>query len=255
LKIRTAQVEAFEQVRLPEFEDHMVEHMREFSPLHSKSLGEEGMRVLIRTGMERAKKHGFTQRNTVGFYLETNILLGIDFDTDPQYPWAGQILRAATTPDQTQRADRLHARLIEMLDVAGGPERQFAREALHRARKIPFQATPVGSSQFEQEAIRSMRSTHPEKADYVGEEAMRGLIPRAIEEARKHAVATDAGVCLFLGLMFAVGHGFTGDPKYPWVAGTLANGAITDPDKRVERLYSKTMTYLDKVLEHLEGQQ
>jgi hypothetical protein len=113
---------------------------------------------------------------------------------------------------------------------------------------------PVGSPRFEQEALRSMRQTHPEKADYVGDHALRGLIPRAIEETQKHGVATDTGVCLFLGLMFAVGHGFTGDPKYPWVAGTLTNSAITDPEKRVERLYSKTMTYLDHVLQHLEGQ-
>jgi hypothetical protein len=254
LKIRAAQLETFEQVRLPEFEDSMVEHMKEFSPLHSKSLGEEGMRTLIRAGLERAKKHGFTQRNTVRFYLETNILLGIDFDTDPQYPWAGQILRDATTPDQTKRADRLHERLIDLLDTAGGPNRQFAKLALHRARKIPFQATPVGSGRFEQEALLSMRQTHPEKADYVGEAALRGLIPRAIEETRKYAVATDAGVCLFLGLMFAVGHGFAGDPKYPWVANTLTNSAVTEVDKRVERLYSKTMTYLDHVLQHLEGQ-
>jgi hypothetical protein len=203
--------------------------------------------------MERAKKHGFTQRNTVGFYLETNILLGIDFDTDPQYPWAGEILRDPTTPDQVQRADRLHAWLIDLLDAAGGPDRKYAREALYRARQIPFQATSTNNPRFEEQAIRSMHQTHPEKAEYLGDTALRGLIPRAFEEARTYGVSTDAGVCMFLGLMFAVGHGFTRDPKYPWAANTLNNGAISDADKRVERLYSKTMTYLDHVLEHVEG--
>ncbi len=254
MKIRKEQVQVFEEVRMPDFEDYMVEHLKDFSPLHSKSLREDGIRALIRLGIERAKKHGFTRRGPVRFYIETAILLGIDFDTDPQYPWAGSILRDPSVPDQTERADRVHAWLMELLDAAGGPERQYAKQALHRARKIPFQAMPVSDPSFGDEAIRRMRGMHPEKVGYLGETVLRGLIPRAFEEAKKYSVSTDAGVCLFLGLMFAVGHGVAGDPKYPWVANTLTNPAITDPDTRVERLYSKTMTYLDHVLQHVEGQ-
>jgi hypothetical protein len=251
LRIRQAQLESFEQIRLPEFEDYMVEHMQGFSPLHSKSLGEDGMRILIRAGMERAKKHGFTRRATVGFYIETNILLGIDFDTDPQYLRAGEILRDPSLRDEVQRADRLHAWLMDLLNIAGGPERKYAREALEQAKKIPFAPIPMTSPTFERDLIRVMQANHPQKALFVGYASLCELIRRAIDEARRHSVATDAGVCLFAGLMFAVGHGFTQDPKYPWVANTLNNSAITDPTKRVERLYSKTMTYLDHVLEHL----
>ena len=254
MKIRKEQMEVFEEVRLPEFEDYMVEHLKDFSPLHSKSLGEEGIRILIRTGMERAKKHGFTHRGPVKFYIEAAILLGIDFDTDPQYPWPGKILRDPSVPDQMERADRVHAWLIVLLEAAGGPGRQYAKQALRRARTMPLEAVPVSSPGFEREALRRMAENHPEEAAYLGNTVLRGLIPRAIEETKRFSVSTDLGVCLFLGLMFAVGHGFTGDPKYPWVANTLKNPAFTDPAKRVEKLYSKTMTYLDHVLQHIEGQ-
>ena len=44
----------------------------------------------------------------------------------------------------------------------------------------------------------------------------------------------------------------TRDPHLPWIAGTLGNQAIADPNKRAERLYSKAMTYLDEVLNSLE---
>jgi hypothetical protein len=252
--IRKEQMQALEEARLPEFEDYMVVHLKDFSLLHSESLGEAGIRALLRVGMERAKKHGFTHRGPVKFYIETMILLGVDFDTDPQYPGPGEILRDPLMPDQTQRADRVHTWLMDLLDAAGGPNRQYARQALYRAKEIPFQAIPVSSSNFEDEVIRYMKENHPEKAAYLGETALRGLIPRAIEETKKYSVSTDAGVCLFIGLMFAVGHGFAGDPKYPWIGNTLTNPAIIDPDKRVERLYSKTMTYLDHVLQHIEGQ-
>jgi hypothetical protein len=96
--------------------------------------------------------------------------------------------------------------------------------------------------------IRRMHEVHPEKADYVGQLALRKLVSRAIEEARRLSVSTDAGVCLLLGLMFMVGHGCVNDPVYPWIASTLGNPAVEDPNKRVERLYSKAMTYLDHAL-------
>ncbi|HEV2764364.1 MAG TPA: hypothetical protein VGV38_15395 [Pyrinomonadaceae bacterium] len=250
--IRREQMRALEEVRMPEFEDFMVAHLREFSPLHSKSLGEAGIRALVNVGVGRARQHMFTHRATVKFYIETMILLGVDFDTDPQYPRAGEILRDASAPDQVERADRVHAWLIELLDAAGGPGRRYARQALQRAREIVFEPIPASDPDFEERVIGYMKQNHPEKAAYVGDENLKGLIPRAVEETRKYSVHTDAGVCLFLGLMFAVGHGFAVDPKYPWAHRTLTNPAIKDPDKRVERLHSKTMTYLDRVLQHLQ---
>ncbi len=49
----------------------------------------------------------------------------------------------------------------------------------------------------------------------------------------------------------AVGHGMARDPHVPWIAKTLNNAAIEDPNKRAERLHSKAMTYLDEILASL----
>jgi hypothetical protein len=253
LLIRKQQIEVFEEVRSPQFDDYMVAHLKDFTPLHSASLREAGIRKLISVGIEQARRYGFTWRGPVKFYIEAMILLGVDFDTDPQYPWPGKILRDVSIPDQTERADRVHAWLMELLDAAGGPDREYAKQALNRARKIPLEPIPVSDPRFEDQIIGRMKENHPEKVLYLGETVLRNLISHAIEETKNYFVSTDAGVCLFIGLMFAVGHGFAHDPKYPWIANTLTNPAITDPDKRVERLYSKTMTYLDHVLQHLEG--
>jgi hypothetical protein len=253
LIVRQEQIDYLDEARWPHFETYMVAHLRDFSPLHSKSLGEAGIRRLIQAGVQRALAHGFSHRASVKLYIETMILLGADFDTDPQYPGAKAALDEPM-PAEMDRADCLHAWLTDLLDKVGGPDRRFAKEALRRARDIPFQPIPVSSPNFMSEIIAQIKRTHPEKFGYVGEPAIRNLILRAQEEAQKYFVATDGGVCLFAGLMFAVGHGFVSDPKYPWILNTLSNAAITDPAKRVERLYSKTMTYLDQVLEHLRDQ-
>jgi hypothetical protein len=248
--IRKSQVETLDEARLPEFEDAMVVHLREFTPLHSQALGEPGIRGLIRTGMERAARHGFGRRGPVRFYIETTVLFGIDFDSDPQYPWFRPLLDDPARPDELDRADWVHEVVSAYLDEYAGPERELTKRSLGRARGIPFEAASRASPDFQDRLIARASELYPEKAHGVGRACLERLIARAAEEAAMWDAATDAGVCLFFGIMFSVGHGFTHDPKYPWAANTLSHPGYT-PEKRVERLYTKTMLYLDHVLEHL----
>jgi len=245
-------MEAFERVRLPGFEDYMVGHLEEFNPFLSNILGDGGIRTLIRAAMKRAADQGFTHRGPVKFFIETAILLGIEFDSDPQYAQARRILGDATRPDQTERADDLHAWLTELLIAVAGPHRKHARRALREIRRQGFDTIPLSRSDFADRAIGRLWEVYPEKVEAIGDGPLRGLIPRALEEAQGHGIATDAGVCLLLGLMFAFGHGFVRDPKYPWATAILSDRALADPHAKVERLYSGANDYLDQVLEHRE---
>jgi hypothetical protein len=75
-----------------------------------------------------------------------------------------------------------------------------------------------------------------------------GLVRRGRIEAELNGITSDAGTALIIGMMFTVGHGMTRDPRLPWIAGTLRNDPISDPEKRVARLHAKSMTYLDEIL-------
>jgi len=226
----------------------MVGHLKSFTPLHWESLGEPGMRRLIRAGIKGAAAQGFTRFGAVRFYLETVVLLGIGFDHDPQYAALAVALGGISGEDQMTRADRAWEWLLRYLDNVGGHNREHAYRALLKTYEQPPEPQPMSSPDFEARALQQMRDIHPQKVDFLGNEAVRGLIGRAKEEARRFDVETDFGVCLFLGLMFAVGDRFFVDPKYPWVSHTLTNTAITDRDRRISRLYSKTMTYLGYAL-------
>lgn len=249
MKIRPEQIQAYEETSSPESAAYFVNHLREFAPLHAAVLGETGLLRLVEVGKERARAHRFTRRNTVGFYLEAMILLGAHFDTDPQYPEISRLLSDRSVTDQTMRADRVHEWLMKFLEAAGGPNRQYAKQALVRARSL--RPIPLSGAGFRDDLVLVMKQVHPEKVTYLTEEVVGRLVPRAIEEAQRYRVLTELGVCLFAGMMFAVGHGFTEDPKYPWVAKTLTNPALTDPESRAQKLYSRTMTYLDHVIQHL----
>jgi hypothetical protein len=248
--IRPKQMQAFSDAAVAHFEDEMLNHLKGFAPKHCEIMGDDGVRQLIRLGMERARGHNLTNRGPVRLYLELMFLFGSDFDTDPQLRWVAEIL--GQPGEEMTRADLLHQKLKDYLDKVAGPENKFAKDALQRASKQRFEDLPVSGGDATREILRRLQGNYPEKYQYVGEEALRPLIPLGIELARRNSVSTNAGVVLLVGLAFTLGHGFATDIQFPWVASTLRNEAIGDPNKRVERLYSKAMTYLGRVLAYHE---
>src|SRR5438128_1655429 len=145
LRIRPEQLETMRQSSLKAFEDYMVTHLRGFIPRLDQVLGEVGMRKVIRYGIEKAKTYGFTTRACVRFYIETILLFGAEFDTDPQYPWAKEILTNEKIIDQMVRGDVLCVKAGEYLDQVAGPDRKLVRQALRRARQEPFDGPPPGA--------------------------------------------------------------------------------------------------------------
>jgi hypothetical protein len=253
LEIREEQLTAFEQAALKNFEDQMVEHLKEFTPQHCEVIGEAGVRHVIRLGMARSKKkYGLTNQGPVRFYIELMFMFGSDFDTDPLLPWVAEILNDTTTPDQMVRAERLYGTLMDYVEKVAGPDNEYVKAALRRASLQRFEDLRVPAENFENEMVARLKANYPQKCEYVGESALRELIPLGRALARKYAISKDEGVVLLIGLLFAQGHGFATDPQLPWIQATLNNPAITDPNKRIERLYSKVMTYLRHVLASLD---
>ena len=248
--IRREQMDAFEAVKLPDFENFMVTHLMDFTPLHSKTIGTEGIRAIIRSGVERSKAYGLNKKGPVRLFIEMVFLMGVDFDTDPQFPWIRTALEDHQAGDETRRADLLHERLMAYVTSVGGPDREYARRSLIRARRLPFTGSADTAAPPDEELLRGMRDAYPEKLEYVGEAPVRLLIRRAEEEANRYAMPRGTAVPLFTGLMYTLGHGVLRDPKYSFLDHTLKNAAIADADRRAQRVYSKMMTYLDHVLEH-----
>ena len=87
-------------------------------------------------------------------------------------------------------------------------------------------------------ALARLRAIYPEKCDYVGEPAIRALIPRGVKLARSYSLASDFGVAFLIGLMFALGHGVAHDPKFPWIDETLKDEKRGDPDERARQLHA-----------------
>jgi hypothetical protein len=249
--IRDQQIKTLEDSLTRNFEDEMSRHVHEFTPMHCKVIGDAGVHDVIHRSIDAASKYGFTQRGPVRLYIDLTFMFGSDFDTDPLLQWAGEILKSGGASDQMDRAERLHARALAFSDASAGPDYAYAKEAFRRARSVRYEDLTLPPGDFESGCLTRLREGHSHKFDHVGEPAVRAMIPEAVGKARQYSISAQPGVLLFVTLMFAIGHGFAEDPLFPWISHTLNNEAISDPNKRAERVYSKTMTYLDQVIANL----
>lgn len=251
LVIRKEQYERLNSSAAEGFEASLVRHIQEFSPRHMEAIGDEAVREAVKYGVESAKKYGFTLRGPVRFYVELMVMFGSEFATDPFLPWADGVLTNEAIKDQMERADILHEAMSEYLAETAGTDKGKLMTALKKLSKARLEDHQGASDSFESAMLAMIRTAHPEKAAYVGEDKLKDLILRGRGEAAERGIATPKGIALLVVLMFELGHGILNDRFFPWISGTLENEDVTEPDERIKQLREKVQRYLEKTLENL----
>ena len=246
LTIREEQIQAFEVAAMDLFEDEMVAHSQEFSPELCEVLGNDQLRVAVQQAMIRADQYGFTYRGPIRLCVELMFLFGSSFDSDPQYPFLGKILNAGG--DQMQRAEQLHERVVDYLQKVSGTNDINTQKALtsfgtYARTPVKFTGEDIVSGMLDE-----ITRAFPQKAIYVGREALVNLIKNGQEESLVAGFDSVKGQFLLVLLMYAFGHGCTKDPHYPWISQTLNDEKIINSTARAERLEKKAVTWLNHVL-------
>jgi hypothetical protein len=213
-----------------------------------KAAGEEQMLKAIRLGMSRAEAYGFTLRGPVRLHLELMLLFGSYFDSDPQYPWASEILKNQDMGPQMSRAERLYEKAADYRLQVAGPGNAHVFEAVSRLWLETRQSLPFSAENFVPALLAFISRIYPQKAAYIGEEGLRALIDEGIETARRHRLATVRGVALTIGLMLAFGHGCIDDPVYAWISPALKDETVADPAARIQNLEKKALAWLGGML-------
>jgi hypothetical protein len=246
LTIRGEQLNVLEQAALRRFEDEIAVYSKELSPTLCRILGEKQLRVALRQAMDRAALYGFTNRGPMRLYIELAFFCGSDFDTDPQYPAIGELLRSSA--DQMQRAERIHEGYLDYLEGVSGPGNINVREALEALFAYAREQHAFYWDGLETTILRETNLLFPLRSAYVGEDGILGLVHEARAEAEKYGLGTARSVVLLTILKFAFGHGCTNDPLYPWISRTLKDGRIVSASARAARLERKAITWLGHVL-------
>jgi hypothetical protein len=246
LTIRAAQMRAFEETARERFEDEMLHHSREFSPRLATVLGDLRLRVAVRSAIERARQHRFTLRGPVRLFIELSFLFGSSFDRDPQYSWARDIL---TAPDpEMERAEALHAKTLEYQEKVSGTDGRNTRRALVALSQLAARQLPLTADTLRDTLRTEMMRAFPQKAAYIGEQALDALIDEGRDVAARLQFP-ERGQAVIVALMFAFGCGCVDDPLYPWIAETLGDLRIRTPEVRADRLERKSRTWLQHVID------
>ena len=247
LIIRKEQIAVFEEIAQKNFESELADHINKFIPKHAEAVGNDRLIETVGLGIERAREYGFTNRGPVKFYIEMMCLFGCDFDTDPQLPWAQAILRDEEIVDQAQRADALFDKMTEYDEKVSGPDQEFYLNALERLNSARLEHYNLSPGTFDSEALGALRNIYPQKCEFLGKEGFDGFVARSKEIAAELEITSERGVALVVAIAFAIGHGFTHDPMYPWISKALSEEKMS-PNERIETVHSKMKVYLDTVL-------
>lgn len=253
LIIRDAQIKALEQIAVDNYVIELATHCRAFSPHLCKTLRDEQLRVALRQGVLSAEAYGFTQRGPVRFYIDMMILLGSGFDSDPQYPWAAEILARKDYLSQMDRAEALHARTRAYLAQVDGVNNVHTLKALGELAALCRRGVTLRRESFEQDILRLMTEIHPRKVAQTGEEALRRLIADGMTKGQEgYGFRATRSLGLMVVLMFAFGHHFDCDPLLPWIARTMNQSDKVSPDTTAEELERRALIWLDAVLRNAE---
>jgi len=99
------------------FEQFLVAQVHEYFPNAAQDLGEYGLAATISWGVQRAALHGFRDEFDVLRYVNLMLTLGLEFDTDPEFPWCAEILAKSDWPPAA-RMDALTERALELTGAA-----------------------------------------------------------------------------------------------------------------------------------------
>lgn len=245
--IREAQFEALQNALTAKVEMEFVEQCYKFSPPLCKAAGDRGVLQTVRNGMERAQSYSFSDKDHIQFYIEMMLVLGSEFDSDPQFPWAAEILQDFSSQSHV-RVLALHRDLSLYLDRVVGPENVFLKEALANFLELRTQL-----SSPEELNIDNVRKLlwrfFPQKYDDMNDDQLSQIEASAMSRAREFELTWGDG--LIAGIMFMFGHGATSDNLYPWIANTLAAPPTGAEDTRLQRLWAKLHLYAEHAGKYL----
>ena len=248
LVLRKEQVDQLQQAAKRRRADAILVSLAGFSSPCFKTLDEAQRRAVIRIGMDRAEAHGLTSRDAVRFYLELMLLLGSQFDTDPQYPWAGQMLAELDQDAPMERVESLYQKAMDDREKVSGPENVHALEAFQRIRHFTQQPLRVSLETFIPDMVSEFGRLYPQKAANLDREGLEAVLRKCLEAAEQLGILTARGAVLLSLLLLTLGHGCTTDTLYPWIAGALEKTAETGSEARIEGLEKEFILWLDQVL-------
>lgn len=251
--IRAAQVKVFEDAAFDDFVAELCRHSKEYSPDLIGTLTDEQLDAAVRKGIDRAKVYGFTNRGPIRFFIEMMIAFGAGFDSDPQYPWAEEILAKHEETEQMALSEELFQAAIPAFEKVFGEDALHSNNALRAMMGKLRTGINFKRENFKQDMLRLLKEIHPIKCKEVGDDNLMKLIRDGIARGNdRYGFRNARSMALMVMLKFALGHKFDTDPFHPWISATLKREFKESPDELAEELERRALPWFEAVLKKAE---
>lgn len=219
--------------------------LAERNPELVATLDQAALRGVVADAVRAAEAKGFTQRGPIRLYLDLCIAFGSGFVDDPMYPWARTAIGPADPSTEAERAEALFTSSCAAADAVHGPQDRHWRDSLVALlRWSREEAQPEPETGLGHHVISVLVSLHPQKAAYVGEEALRALVIEAAADCSEYGLDARRALTLFCALKFAFGANCHSDPAHPWLARVLTDDRLPDPRMRQAALRQALAAWL-----------
>ncbi|MFT7170367.1 MAG: hypothetical protein ACI80K_003514 [Paracoccaceae bacterium] len=118
LRIRPDQVKALNASYRDEYVQRTRGDFRLRWPDECSSLDDEELEDLIRAARGSAESYGIETVGDVVLFTEAWLLIGDDFDTNPDYPWADRILQDTAMSGSAKASAIRHQTLLLLDEIA-----------------------------------------------------------------------------------------------------------------------------------------
>lgn len=121
LTIRNEQMRALEGSVADRLVAEAVDHIRLSLPDIFAELGAPQVRESVLLAYSKSARYALETWSDVISFLNTMYILGFDFDEDPRYPWAPNILQSTDLPSEEKARLLVEAALREARNIAANP--------------------------------------------------------------------------------------------------------------------------------------
>ncbi len=92
MQIRPEQVETFRQLKLKDFENRALAHLRKHLPQETAPYSDDDLRRRVQSCVVRAQHYGLNSERGIVAFVDATYLQREDFDANPSTAWARPVL-------------------------------------------------------------------------------------------------------------------------------------------------------------------
>ncbi|CQH07443.1 hypothetical protein [Yersinia mollaretii] len=169
------QLELLKTLSFKGYVSEVVSHCELMYPALVSLQGQERFSLHIEKAIALAKKTGFTQRGPVRFYIDMMILLGSNFEHDPQHQWA-EFNKINSASSQLEKSISMYNILEQYIGAIYGESNCFFEQSLVRLRNLDVSHISDNKKNYRDNTHELLNYIHPQRYNLLGNGAVDALI-------------------------------------------------------------------------------